>query len=53
MFAMVQDTELVKLAEKKAGGLATQVYLVLAAHSRKKGICFPSIATIKKMLGNQ
>ena len=49
---MVQDTELKQLAEKKASGLATQVYLVLAAHSRKKESCFPSIPSISKMLGN-
>lgn len=50
MFAQIKDTEIQRLAELKASGLATQIYLVLAAHDWGKGKCFPSLTRICEML---
>ena len=52
MYAQINQTEITELATKKASGLATQIYLVLASHCWKKNECFPSLARISKMLGD-
>lgn len=52
LYAKIQDTEITKLAELKASGLVTQIYLVLAAHDHRDGTCFPSLQTICNKLAN-
>ena len=51
MYAQIKTTEIHRLAELKASGLATQIYLVLAAHDWGKGKCFPSLTRICESLG--
>ena len=51
VYSQINTAEIKSLAEKKAGGLATQIYLVLSAHCWKTNSCFPSISRISDMLG--
>ena len=51
MFAQINQQEITQLATKKASGLATQIYLVLASHCWKKDECFPSLKRISGLLG--
>lgn len=51
MYAKIDETELEKLAQKRASGLQTQLYVALAVHCHNKNSCFPSLERLQKILG--
>lgn len=53
MFARLQTTEIKKLSQAKASGLAVLVYTILSAHDWKRdsGEVFPSLERISNFLG--